>query len=139
MVSNSPIGRPAYRDHSRTAEASDREIGVIDVYNNNNDGDLEREREVLTEAIRVLKKARKAETGAITSLADAVALLGGEIVHERPLTDENGGSVRERLSVVIDALAFHAGEICDKPETIHGVITLLSEIRHALDWRPENG
>lgn len=129
------MARPATWDCGRTAEASDRESGVIDVYNNNN-GDLEREQEVLTEAIRVLKKARKAETGEITSLADAIALLQGEIPHEGPLTDAlteaNGGSVRERLSVVIDALAFHAGEICDKPETIHGVITLLSEIRHAL-------
>ena len=47
-------------------------------------------------------------------------------------------SIRERLSVLIDALAFHAGEVCDKPETIHGVITMLSEIRHALDRTYEN-
>lgn len=132
------MARPATWDRGRTAEASDRESGVIDVYNNNN-GDLEREREVLTEAIRVLKKARKAETGEITSLADAIALLQGESAYEGPLTNANGGSVRERLSVVIDALAFHAGEICDKPETIHGVITLLSEIRHALNPGSDDG
>lgn len=45
--------------------------------------------------------------------------------------DDTIQAVCERMSVVIDALAFHAGQIED-PESIHGIISLLSEVRRAL-------
>jgi hypothetical protein len=90
------------------------------------------EQEFLSECIRVLKQARKRESGEIASLAAVISLLRGEFDGTIGIESVDSDAVRERISVVIDALAFHAGEICDKPETIHGVITLLSEVRYAL-------
>lgn len=91
---------------------------------------------MLSEAIRILKQARKRELGEITSLAAAIDLLREESGEPPEDVSPDSAIIRERISVVVDALAFHAGEICDKPDTIHGVITLLSEVRNALGEEP---
>ena len=87
---------------------------------------------MLTEAIQVLKQARRRALGEVTTMALAVDLLKEEAGEVAVVYFPDSALIRERISVVVDALAFHAGEICDKPDTIHGVITLLSEIRNAL-------
>ena len=95
-----------------------------------NEDDRAREREVVTEAIQLLKTVRKQELGQITTLDGVIRLLrteghqnarGGDIEH-----------VCERLSVLMDALAFHAEGVCEHPETIHGIIMMLSEMREVL-------
>lgn len=90
----------------------------------------EQEREVLTEAIQLLKEVRKQELGRIVTRGAVIRLLEPDYV-----TGEGSAlsqAVCERLSVVIDALAFHAGEDCRNTETIHGIISMLSEMRKAL-------
>ena len=93
---------------------------------------------MLTRAITILKRARKAEAGEITSPEAVIALLEAETLMGPRHHYADSQSIRERISVLIDALAFHAGEVCDKPETIYGVMTMLSEIRHALDRTYDN-
>ena len=94
----------------------------------------EQEREVLTEAIQLLKKVRKQELGQVTTRDEVIELLQPHRVAGERLGVNQ--AVCERLSVVIDALAFHAGEDCANTETIHGIISMLSEMRQALlsDW-----
>ena len=93
--------------------------------------DLTREQQVLTAAIEQLKRARKQALGEITTLAKVVQLLEGD-GEPRTVSAQTLDMVCERLSVVIDALAFHSGELAETSDTVHGVISLLSEVRQSL-------
>jgi hypothetical protein len=94
------------------------------------DAAREQEREVLTEAIQLLKKVRRQELGQVTTRHEVIELLQPD--HVAGARFGVNQAVCERLSVVIDALAFHAGEDCTNTETIHGIISMLSEMRKAL-------